>query len=473
MEYKFVKFLQSLGRQIQTILNLEMSVKERAVAIGDAYWSLMDQAEEVDYYAWIIDLFVDDGGGMFAVIASNGKLYRAEISFETNEAVLSEDWQQVIQEFVPVEQGRGSFQIRELEDGSYRWLSISATAALNRSGEIDSRDLFDSFVDHAESTGEYPIRQFYHQGSAFRTGQTDFLAREGNLLITSGVYDDSELANREVAARQNDPDYWGDSIGFVANGEHVEFAPDIEIPVYTEGEIREISTLPEDQAASWLTNYTDVVKEVVRMKEKQMEAFVKLFDGDEDAAQTWLVENAEDANRTIAEAGMLTRETTEEEAAEVSEVEEIESEVETEEEETEEEETTEESTEEESPEEDETEIAVDESIIQEIAREFLESETVMNLTAEVARLVGVVESLEDKLSVFEGEQIARNVSVSNRLDAMEKTEEAKQKEYINDLPRKTLRTKAIFKPREVRSEEGNGEVEQQAIADATLSVFPD
>lgn len=276
----------------------------RAVVQYAAIEQVLSQIEMAldDEYAWINDVYMD-GQGTSLLVSSKGKLYRFRLSVsESNDVTLGEPEEVAID----IKPRQRSQSIIRQADGSYRWVSVSCTSVLNRVGEIDSTELYDSFVDYAERTGDYPIRQFYHQGKAYRTGKADFLARVGYSLITSGLYDDTELAQAEVAARMADPEYWGDSIGFTADTpEMLEVQSGVSIPVYRKGVLHEISTLPEADAGAWFTNFTNV--EVNRMNDKQFAAFVKLFGGDETKARQWLEENPEALNRQIGEAGMLAR----------------------------------------------------------------------------------------------------------------------------------------------------------------------
>jgi hypothetical protein len=156
---------------------------------------------------------------------------------------------------------------------------------------------------------------FCHCGEQYVTGQVDFVARDENLLITSGIFNDTELAKREIASRETDPEYWGESIGFMslAEPEYIELAKDIQIPVFTEGVLREVSSVPERYAAAWFTETTQFdYEEVNRMLDKRAkEALVKLFDGDEGAADKWLEDNVDPKNRIIEERDMITRSTEE------------------------------------------------------------------------------------------------------------------------------------------------------------------
>lgn len=288
---------------------------ERSTSISNVMGKVWEQIEDMGMSPWITDVYFD-GPQMFVIIADKGKLYRADVTVGEGEDVTVSPWVEVKIDFPPaeVEMSRNVKPVtvvRQMGDGKYRWISISCSAVLNKNGEIDSRALFDSFIAHAEETGEYPIRQFYHSGETFRTGQADFVGRDGYLLITSGLYDDTEIARAEVKARQTNPDYWGDSIGFLAaQPEMVKFG-DISIPVYETGILREISTLPEAEACAWMTA-TPIVMEVNMertLSDRQFAAFVKLFDDDEAAASQWLDEHSESRNRAIIKDGMVTRQT--------------------------------------------------------------------------------------------------------------------------------------------------------------------
>lgn len=284
--------------------------QERAKSINDIFLDVYERLEEIDPAVWINDLFYDaESDSLFVIVSSSGKLYQVPLEREDGSLVPG-SWTEVEYNFKPVGAGAESRTIvRQGEDGRYRWIGISATAVLNRVGQLDSRDLFDAFIAHAEETGEYPIRQFFHQGETFMTGQCDFLARDGFCLITSGLFDDTEIGRAEAQARMKNPDYWGDSIGFISDDyEMWEVAEGVKIPVYRSGILREISTLPEEHAASWYTHAS--LQEVNRMlDERVFEAFVKLFDDDEEKARAWLEANAESRNREITDANQLTRQT--------------------------------------------------------------------------------------------------------------------------------------------------------------------
>lgn len=436
----------------------ESQENKRAVSSYDVWWESVVQAWEIDDWSNVIDIYTDDGTQLYAVIASEGKLFRAEVTVNDDVVSLSTDWILVTKkvQFDPVAQNRGSFHIRQTDEG-YRWFSVSSSAALNRSGEIDSRDLFDSFIQHAEETGEYPIRQFYHAGDQYKTGQCDFLARDDFLLLSSGLFDDSEIARAEIKARESDPEYWGESIGFFADDpEMFDVSDGIKIPVYNEGICVEISTLPESNAAAWMTNNT-ALQEVTRMlDEKQMSALVKLFGDDESAAQNWLDENVDPANRAIVESEMLTR-SANETVDETESVEEIE---------------TEPTLDIEPETESVTEIEIGDDLISQMVDRLAESDVIMSLRSDIETLTGTVAALSDTVSDFIQDEAARSVRTANRLKKLEQGEDEKKSQYLQDIPR-AAKTRVTYRPRDPESDEtGNPDSNLQDVASSTLEKFP-
>jgi len=297
---------------------------------------------------------------------------------------------------------------------------------------------------------------FYHLGEEFRTGQADFLAREGNLYITSGVYDDSELAHREIAARQKNPDYWGDSIGFwVTEPPEKLQVGDAEIPVYTRGINYEISTLPEEHAASWLTNYTSIQEVTRQMNEKQKEIFRnELFDGDEDAADEFL-NNLEGVNLSIKQSGQITREQVDDEIEEDVEVDDVDEEIEDDGDEIEE------------PEIETEEVEISGDVIQSIVDQTLEvvGERIDALETENQQLR---QELEDVTAA----QRVTNVKTSRRIDVLEKSEEALIQEISADMPRGRRRLNVVLPREKHRDPDGEDKRSYAELAQETLSKMP-
>lgn len=405
---------------------------ERAINLGRLYEQIDSALYESEGhgFAWLHDLYLDDDGAMFAIASERGKLYRVELELSDGGDVSIGEWVPVIEEFKPVAQATRTSVIRQA-DGRYRWLSISCTSVLNRVGEIDSRALFDSFVAHAQETGEYPYRTFFHQGQALRTGQADFLARDDDVFITSGLYDeDNPLAEAEIAALARDGDNkWGESINYSPTGppDMVEVAEGVTIPVYTAGVMTEVSFLPSDKAAAWLT--TIRAQEVMRMRQDVLQALVDLFDGDEDKANEFAA-LVDGTNREISEAEMVRRE----------------GETETPDPEPQPD-----------PEPVEREVVLDDAAMDLIAQHF---------AGLLAPFTEKLEGLEQKMTelasvqadaVDEARQAREALGV--RLKVVEAIDAEKQRKWLVDMPRRETLT--ITRPREANVSDGEPDEDQE------------
>ena len=492
------KKTESLFRKFLTAFHLEPAEVgvERALASNQLFGQVLDAAYEKYPNAYLTDLYFDDGGALFAVLTEQGKLYRSDVTVSGTLVELS-DWKEVATTFVDVAAPEGSETTRKQRtvlrevtvDGKkrVRWTSVSCSAVINRSGQLDSRDLFDSFIAHAEKTGEYPIRVFYHEGEKWRVGQADMLWRDGYLYLTSGLYDDSSLAQAEIKARTAEPDYWGDSIGFepLEAPEVLTLEDGIQVPVYRKGINTEISTLPEAEAAAIFTR--TIPQEVTRMTDRQLAALVKLYGGDEAAARAAIETLDPDAlNRAIEEGGMLARATAPAEtvaqaapvapalvaesvaapaapvttaqpaapapvqavpALPVTPAATVETTLEA------------------------PALELDDEAVREISSAVLGSETFTGLQAGMNEILAGI----DELRQANAEVSARNMSVDqrlalieNRLAAVETDDDERVRSIAADMPRKRTQ-RVTFRPREDSEPESNVPTSLQAIADKTLA----
>jgi len=433
-----------------------MSEAERFRAIGmgrvfEQVWGLLQESEQ---WAYPIDVYIGDDW-IYTLATREGKLYRIDL-FLDGEQVRLGDWQQVTEVHEPVAQ---RMIVQRQADGRWRWLNISASAVLNRVGEIDSRQLFDNMAQRAADTGEYPYRTFFHMGEPFRIGQADLLARDGSLYITSGVFDDNPLAQAIVRAIQEDPDYWGDSIGYLPLGEpeRVEIAEGVEVPVYTDGIHREISTLPEQRAASLFT-MPRVQQEVNRMRTEVMDALERLRDkhGLAQDVIDEFVQVADQTNRSIDDEELITREGEQPEAETEPEVEgepEADSEPEPQERETEE------------PEGD-LEIELDEDAVSAIVDRVAEAQFFTDQITRMDEMQATITDLVERLD----KATKRAEEVERRLAELEKDDEDKQREWLEDQPRRrTLRV--THRPREA-SQARQGDKSLADDAAGTLASMP-
>ena len=407
--------------------------EERAMSYDRVHNALVEKMYELDRMTpgtdhYFVDCYFDETG-YYALYTDRGKLVRYPLQVEGDDLAFG-DMQPVMEVHQPVETRT---VIRQQSDGRYRWFSVSGTAVLNRSGEIDSRDLFDSFVAYAERTGEYPIRQFYHQGESYRTGQADFLARDGYCYITSGLYDDTPLAQAEIQARLNNPDYWGDSIGFVptVDPELSEISNGINIPVYRQGINKEISTLPEKDAAHLFTR-TEVQ---MSLEGKAWEAFVALW-GDEEKARQWLEQNPQARNRAIEEAGLIRREGESDDSQQNEGGQEFE---------------------------------IDQSVIDEVSRSVLESETITNLSTQLKEAQEAIVSRDKDIN-----DLTKAVNdMAKRLNKLEGVQTEAQRQINLDTPAKFKagNTRLIYRPREAHSNGEQVSFAERAMANAPKEIY--
>lgn len=484
----FINFGESiLPKPIAPIQPTQSQQNDRALTLSDVWYGVMSAAMIKYPAAYVNDLYTEDDGRMFAVLSQDGKLYRSEITLSEGQASLT-DWQQVVVDFKPVGTGEetrailghglkpGVHIIRQA-DGKVRWVSVSCTAILNRVGEIDSTALFDSFIKHANETGQYPYRTFYHQGETFRTGQADYLARDGVCYITSGIYDDSDIARAEIKSREDDPEYWGESIGYEATSEPQRLAvtDSISIQVFTQGIHKEISTVRSAHAAALYTTTNQIVREAF-MNDKVLQELVTLF-GDEKKAKEWAEANVDETNRSAL--NLVTRaklelaggvpatatvtETTEAVAAQTTDAE----------------------TPAETPEPD---LVLDEAAVVEISRHILTSPQMQALTATLNEIKSTLDAVS-KTSSENSQRLTRSVaSMDKRLQTVEGVSESGQRERLNDMPARQNSTASIHRPRVARANNGvprrvsvrlpaavppesedDGAPDFQSIADQTLS----
>ena len=426
--------VRQLWNQIKAAFEPHLE-EERAVGLGRLF-NQLDLAlyESPDHgMAWLHDLYRADDGSLFAIASERGKLYRVGLEFNDEGATLGE-WVSVSEEFKPIEQpARTRTSVIRQADGRVRWLSVSCTSVLNRVGEIDSKALFDSFVEHARSTGEYPYRTFYHQGEALKTGQADYMARDGSVFITSGLYDDDNpLAAAEIVAMERDADKWGESIGYMptAEPEMIEIADGVTIPVYNAGVIREISTLPNDSAAAWFT--TIRTQEVMRMRPEVMSALVELLEGDEERAKGFAA-LVDGTNREIQEDDLVSREAATEEPQEPpaktpdpgTPAPEI-----------------------------EREVVLDQAAVDLITAQF--AEMLAPFTEKIEGLEAQLSALTDGQSAAADEARQAREALDTRIKAVERDDEDKQRQWLADMPRRET-LNVTHRPREANRPDGGEE----------------
>ena len=311
-------------------------MENQAVSFEQLYYEVMEALYLIDEamgsYSRLIDCYLTDDKNIFAIVAQDGKLYKQHFILEGDDLMIGDF------EEIPLENESmtsPSMQVIQQEDGKYRWFGIAANTALNKNGNLNSKKLYDSFIQCINETGEYPILNFYHQPNT-RLGIADFAARDDNLYILSGTFDNTEFGLAAAKGLMNDTDgYWGQSIEFWYQDvewytQEVDNAK-IQIPIFTSGINGATSILPANDAACLGTGIISKSNSgVMSMNSKVKEAAVKLLG---DRLADIFEEQADEVNQEINEnmVHQTTEETVEDEIVNEVEEEVLEDELDTEE----------------------------------------------------------------------------------------------------------------------------------------------
>lgn len=365
----------------------------RAVSIQTIYGEALTGLERAGIYP--MDMY-EEGGALFAIGTMEGRLYKVPVIVGEDGSVGLGEAQLVTVNFPPA--GERSIAITRQADGRYRWTALACTAILNRSGEIDTRALFDKFVERAEKEG-YPEIDFYHV-TGTDMGQADYIARDGYSFVASGLFEDSNIGRAAAEGLAADPGFWGCSILYSPLARELVIACDgIDIPAYTDGILRKITILPEREAAALFTTM-----EVERMNDKIKAALQKLL-GNELADE--MEARVDGVNRRVEDEQLVAR-----------------------------------STEAEVPVEPVAEQAPVETTLTETDA-VIEMRRALDETR--AQLATAVETIKTMAETME-----------TRLAQLERTDEERKRAWLNDLPEKKRQPAApIWRPREAVREEGN------------------
>ena len=166
------------------------------------------------------------------------------------------------------------------------------------------------------------------------------------------------------------------------------------------------------------------------------ETFVKLF-GNEAAANKWLMENVDELNRSIQAAGFVTRNKKKGD----DEADQDEGEAETVETEAGE----------------DKPVEIDDTVIEAVVARMQAAEN-----EELAKLRTTVEQLGASVTGITEQATAALADIATRLETLEQDEAAKKRQWQEDLPRNTVATKVIYRPRERHKEETEEVVETAA-----------
>lgn len=302
------------------------TVQDRAISLDRLYskvWALIEWDE------WLTQIIVDEGGQMTAIIYDDeANLYARAVTITGDTVTLGEririmEAYQVIPDVDSDAESaeragrvRTSVSVVRQANGTYRWFSVACTSVLNRSFEIDSRELFDTF-EQRFNAGDRP---FYltirHVGELFYLGAGDWVKRDGDLLLTSGTFDpnpNNVLARAAESSIERDSDYWGISIGYGLEAD--DPPPEIErvvvqteagslelpIPIYKRGTLVECSILAESECAALFTSVsrTEVIRTMPNTRTRNLQTDLEtLFPDNPDMVQE-LLAKAEGTQRSI------------------------------------------------------------------------------------------------------------------------------------------------------------------------------
>lgn len=417
-----------------------------------------------DKYLSPMDVYYDDDGLLFLLCTRAGKLLRVPIAVDGDAVTLG----------TPVEiplTGRAvqsRFTVIRDANEQLRWYAIAASSVLNRVGEIDSRELFDSFIAHAQETGEYPILSFYHLPEQIRFGVADLLARDGNLYVASGTFDDNDVARAAAAGLSADnAAEWGTSIGFYVLSEPTLLrVGDVNIPVYTRGVNSEISIVLEREAAAHFTRIGTQAKEARGMEKATYDRLVALV-GKERADA--LAAQADETNRAIVDAGMVTREGTADDGQPTANAKGGASSVNA---------AATAPTQANVTASQAREIVLDDETVSALMDVLMQSSPFATLAQQVAQaqtsigeIVPQLNANTEALQTANDAFATRSAALDQRVRALERLDEEKRREWQADLPA-PQQVIVTHRPRDVRAAtavDENGQLNAQSVADATLA----
>lgn len=431
----------------------EEEIEERVMSVNDIWNRVWEELEVLNattqQWYWMVDIFAD-AERLFAVVALDGRLFRVPLSVSDSDEVTLGEFTQVSQQFVPTEDRT---VVRQLDDGTIRVVQIVATATLNRVAQIDSMALFDSFIEHARETGEYPSVDVLHYNEIV-VGRAIALYRDKYCYIAVWDFDDTDIGRAASEGFQEDPDYWGASIEFLPlDGEMVEVVDGVRIPVHTRGINKYITIAPETRAASWFTAQKSVIGRSIPMNEKDLQDLKKLV-GDEEAEV--IVQTVDRTNDQIDDDGMITRMDEDEETAE-TEVVDADAE-----------------TDEDTSEEEVSEVMLDfedDETAHMVAQAVVENEL---FKEQLERTAAPLRERNDALQA-ENEALQESVdALTERIAVLEESDEEKKERFLNDLPSRTVMIRNGQRPREKRNnDDEDQQFEMADRAKSTLDSMPD
>ena len=276
--------------------------KDQALSINDIGTQIWQYSEEnIDPYAYIEGLYVDNDGNNFAILAASGKLKKLNYTISGGKVVAG-DVTDVVIDFTPVSQSRVT--VKRTSDTESLWFGIVASAVLNRMAEIDTTKMLEYLEQNYKSGSAYLT--FHHlPKEPFKFGTVDGVFRYNEFLIGYGKIDTSTALGK-AAERNLESGEWGFSIGFYPDKTEIIEIGGAKIRTYNAAELVEVSILKENQAANLFTQANYKERNSMATREKALEVLTA-FLGDEEEAEK-LVEQADFKSRQIQENNLITRE---------------------------------------------------------------------------------------------------------------------------------------------------------------------
>ena len=208
-----------------------------------------------------------------------------------------------------------SFTVYKSADGTWRWMTLSSWAVVDKEREVVSERAYQDAIAYAQKTGNWGQLDLVHvAGTDVGDCDTLFTVKGGDepaKLGAGGTWYDTEKATRARAVIQAEPDAWGVSIKFRFNP--ARFVRGI----YT-GDIQVLkhSILPQEMAASYGTAIAvqggkEMSKE---LDEKAAEALTRLGHTEEEIEQLAQKQKALPTEPNVAEKEDATEEPLERES---------------------------------------------------------------------------------------------------------------------------------------------------------------
>jgi hypothetical protein len=395
-----IEQLKKLGDFLTSRGITEVDQLEQALTIGsvwDKAYKALYQIEGIDY-PYIMEIMQSETEN-YIVYTDNGNLFKTPYSVTQDDEVELGEPVKVKMDFVEIPQ---TIQVFRTETGDYQFIAISACSVINRVGEIDSNELFDNFVERFDKDNK-PYVTFYHLGEEFKFGHVDQIFHYENFLVSMGVlYQDNIFT--KAAIEKFPTGEWGVSPAFWVYKSDVEQIGDIKVPVYTDGEMFELSVCQENHAANYFTQIKGYQSRTMQMsanEREKYEQYIKDFVGDKNADEALkILDDVEERQQVIDKEQMIFR--TQEDT-------ELETEL-------------------------EQEIEIDDEVISQIAE-------IVNQSAEekFKKVFELLETMQQTLAGFKEEQEKLQELVTVEVEQIKQEDDIKIQEKLDDLPKAKLK----------------------------------